>query len=503
MGVPTYFKNIITKYDEILISQNVFHKQINNIFFDLNCLIHPTIHNLTDENIMNDEIYKNILKIIDICKPKDLVYIAIDGVCPRSKIEQQRKRRFKSSLEKKLWDKNAITPGTNFMNNLNNYLNKQKYPIKTIISDSSIRGEGEHKIMEYLKNNFNKNDINIVYGLDADLIHLSLIRNNNIFLLRERTEYNIEKIDTEFIFLDINLLKKYLINEIKNDIVLLNEQEIINDYIFLCFFVGNDFINNTPSINIRYKGLEYLLEIYNKLQDKYGGLFQLIKNNKIDLNNFKKFIKLLEENERNKLKKILYIRDIQENKMKNNYSEIFHYYSNDKNLDNFSEELISNFKNNLPILDRKNEKIVFKDINNFNNKYYLFNKYLHHNYDPSYEDILNEEKINICKNYLESIIWTTNYYFDSCISWRWFYEYNYPPLIYDLNKYIENIDNLDVIKYDNNNLNSEEQLLLVLPLKSIFLNKNLQKEDYYYPNKFYNNTFMKRYSWEGHSVLPS
>ena len=502
MGVPSYFKNIITKYDEILISQNIFNKKINNLFFDLNCLIHPTIHNLTDENIMNDEIYNNILKIIDICKPKNLVYIAIDGVCPRAKIEQQRKRRFKSSLEKKLWDTNAITPGTNFMNNLNNYLNKKEYPIKTIISDSSIRGEGEHKIMEYLKNNFNENDINIVYGLDADLIHLSLIRNNNIFLLRERTEYNIENIDTEFIFLDINLLKKYLINEIKNDIVLLNNQEIINDYIFLCFFIGNDFINNTPSINIRYKGLEYLLEIYNKLQDKYGGLFQLIKNNKIDLCNFKKFIKLLEENEINKIKKILYIREIQENKMKNNYSEIFHYYINNKNLDNFSNELINDFKNNLPILDRKNEKIVFKDINNFNNKYYFFNKYLHHNYDPSYEGILNEEKNNICKNYLESFIWTTNYYFNSCISWRWFYEYNYPPLIYDLNKYVENIDNLELIKYDNNNLNSEEQLLLVLPLKSIYLNKNLQKEDYYYPDKFYNNTFMKRYSWEGHPVLP-
>ena len=68
------------------------------------------------------------------------------------------------------------------MNNLNNYLNKKEYPIKTIISDSSIRGEGEHKIMEYLKNNFYENDINIVYGLDADLIHLSLIRNNNIFV---------------------------------------------------------------------------------------------------------------------------------------------------------------------------------------------------------------------------------------------------------------------------------------------------------------------------------
>ena len=68
---------------------------------------------------MLDTIYNYILKINDLVKPKDLIYIAIDGVCPRAKIEQQRKRRFKSALEKKIWDTNAITPGTQFMSNLN------------------------------------------------------------------------------------------------------------------------------------------------------------------------------------------------------------------------------------------------------------------------------------------------------------------------------------------------------------------------------------------------
>ena len=69
-----------------------------------------------------------MIKIIDVCKPTDLIYIAIDGVCPRGKIEQQKYRRFRSAGEKKIWDTNAISPGTKFMNDLNIFL--MEYPVK-------------------------------------------------------------------------------------------------------------------------------------------------------------------------------------------------------------------------------------------------------------------------------------------------------------------------------------------------------------------------------------
>jgi len=132
----------------------------------------------------------------------------------------------------------------------------------------------------------------------------------------------------------------------------------------------------------------------------------------------------------------------------------------------------------------------------------MFQKFLHHNYDPSYDDILTIEKENICKNYLESIVWTTNYYFKSCISWSYYYKYHYSPLLNDFNDYIKNIENLNIIKKDLKPLANSEQLLLVLPLQSLHLNDNLKNKDYYYPKEFYNNTFMKRYSWEGHPILP-
>ena len=156
MGIPSYFKNIINDYNNILIQQDLFDKKVNNLFFDLNCLIHPCCQGLTDEKEMFDNIYLNMIKIIEICNPQDLIYIAIDGVCPRSKIEQQKYRRFRSANEEKIWDTNAISPGTNFMNELNIFLKNKSYPIKTIFSDSSEHGEGEHKIMQYLKLNNNK-----------------------------------------------------------------------------------------------------------------------------------------------------------------------------------------------------------------------------------------------------------------------------------------------------------------------------------------------------------
>ena len=67
---------------------------------------------------MFHKIYESIIHIINIVKPSDMVYLAIDGPCPRQKMHQQRLRRYKSSKEGKVWDTNSITPGTLFMKNM-------------------------------------------------------------------------------------------------------------------------------------------------------------------------------------------------------------------------------------------------------------------------------------------------------------------------------------------------------------------------------------------------
>ena len=120
MGIPWYFYNIYNKYntekDLTIDEQLIANLNIDDLFLDYNSLIHPCsqqeIHkiNVLNETNLNEtnpeeNIILNCLNytryIISVIKPKKL-YIMIDGVAPRAKINQQRERRFKSHFFKKI-----------------------------------------------------------------------------------------------------------------------------------------------------------------------------------------------------------------------------------------------------------------------------------------------------------------------------------------------------------------------------------------------------------------
>ena len=84
------------------------------------------------------------------------------------------------SSEKKAWDSNAITLGTPFMDLLARSLRYwvvQKMnsdpgwkDLEVIISDASVPGEGEHKIMDFIRrqrsnSGHNPNTQHVIYGL--------------------------------------------------------------------------------------------------------------------------------------------------------------------------------------------------------------------------------------------------------------------------------------------------------------------------------------------------
>jgi 5'-3' exoribonuclease 1 len=138
-------------------------------------------------------------------KPKKVFFMAVDGVAPRAKMNQQRARRFRAGRDrvKKLktiaektgqtlkeiiahhFDTNGITPGTTFMANLDEqlkYFINIKLTTDPLWKDVDIHlsghltpGEGEHKIMEFIRYTrsqpgYDINTRHCLYGLDADLV---------------------------------------------------------------------------------------------------------------------------------------------------------------------------------------------------------------------------------------------------------------------------------------------------------------------------------------------
>ena len=482
MGIPVYFKTLINEYqDDILITEKIDNVEI--LCLDLNCLIHPCCRNETNEDIMIKKIIDGITKLIDYSNVERLVYIAIDGVAPKGKMKQQKMRRYKSVLENKIWDTNAISPGTYFMKKLNVSLEKYNYKgLDIILDDSDRRGEGEHKILSYLK----KNEIykTVIYGLDADLIMLSLVsQKDNIYLLRERTEYNIEKTENEYIYLEIDKLKEKIINifEIKDN----KYHNVIDDYIFICFLLGNDFINHIPSVQLRYNGYNLLLDCYKELQKEYGGYFYLIDRSNKDLICFtflKEYFKKLSFYEKNHFQKQQSIRKHQYNRIKNKYYEEFISFQNfikDKEL---SINIINDF-----LFDKNDEK--YKEMID-NLPLLTINK--EENKLIELKDISYKDKKILCEDYFQSLIWTTHYYFNECIDWRWCTEYNEVLFIRDLYDYINEKDILFLIKNDISYSN-KEQLNYILPKESDKVHEyNFHKKD----KLLKIDVCFKRYLWE-------
>ena len=504
MGIPVYFKTLVSDHkNSILVKGKTDY--INFLFLDLNCLIHPCCRGLTNEDEMIDKILSEITRLLDHTEVTDLLYIAIDGIAPKGKMKQQRQRRFRSALERKyspdnLWQTNAISPGTYFMDKLNKALREyiETLSMKIILSDSDERGEGEHKILRYIKKNDLKGRI-CIYGLDADLIMLSLVsRKENIYLLRERTEYNIEDTEEEFIYLKICPLKNHIINSLNIDDHV-DRDIIIDDYIFMCFLLGNDFMNHCPSLSLRYGGHDLLLSVYSKMQSRYQGYFRLIDHkldNKIHLSFFKEFLSELVAKEKTIIMKNQSIRERQYKKIYNEYNEDFHNFK--KYIKDSKEHIVESHQDESK---GSSEYISLEDIYRFQSDSLSRNKDVKKMienlpilYSQGEKKIIKELKYDdeLCKDYLDSLVWTTKYYFDECIDWRYSTKFNEGPLLNHFSKHLDNINKLSFEKNDKEFTNIE-QLSYIFPQSSHHLHKyDIKTKEY----KMIVHLSFSRYLWE-------
>tara|TARA_Y100000591_G_C21853114_1_gene712999 strand:- start:4260 stop:5900 length:1641 start_codon:yes stop_codon:yes gene_type:complete len=516
MGIPLYFKIISEKYPEI-IRDDINSK--DSLFLDLNCAIHPCCRKVMEdcgnidserlEKRMINEVLKYIEKLFLLVNPK-LLFIAIDGVAPCAKMNQQRLRRYKTILDKnnvdkikleenmeisESWNTNAISPGTEFMSKLSKSIkhelsNNLCYKgIEIYFSDSTVPGEGEHKILDFIKTNDLQNDI-VIYGLDADLIILSFVSHkNNIFLLREALEFGKPVLD-RFLYLDIDNLKYFLVKDIQEKILIKDPtlvftveklNSIIDDYIFISFLIGNDFLPHLLAFNLRENGLNILLDTYVELYVIYEQ--NLVNSKSINWDFLKVYFNELKNVEGDLLQKMWKKR--QRFRLNRNYE------------DSYSQKM--DLLNNYPILHLGSEKYI--DIGHKNWKHRFYRKAMNI-YD-------SDDLESCCLNYLEGLNWTYNYYFKGCKSWNYIYNNRHCPSLNDLISTMNKFNLKNTLKIKESKPYSHiVQLLAIFPKKSINLipkdYRKLVNEDLmeYYPESFEIDTYYKRYMWQCEPILP-
>ena len=521
MGIPSYFSYIIKNYSNIIKNLQYFQNNsvnFDSLYMDCNSIIYDSVHMLERsinsgelelpkdfESLIISTVIEKIKNYVDFIKPSETLFIAFDGVAPFAKMEQQRTRRYKSwfisknsfdnKIKKSSWNTASITPGTQFMEKLSKIINKEfknkgkKYNVKNIIiSCSDEKGEGEHKMYHYMRNNKSNEKI-AIYGLDADLIMLSILHlkySNNIYVFRETPEHfknliSLESAPNEPHFLDIEKLSHSIFSEMNCKYSTKNR---IIDYVFICFFLGNDFLPHFPAMNIRTHGITALLDIYRNCIGNFENKYFINPDNgKIEWNNIGIFIKQIAKGERQFLLNEYNVR----NKF-NNYT--------------FKESSVEDKENillNAPVIFRSDEKYICPQEPYWEERYYKCLLGI----EPKYNNI---EKIS--RNYFEGLEWVYNYYTGDCIDWKWKYNYCYPPLFNDLCKFLPNNNDIILKVKKETSISSYTQLCYVLPKAYHYLLPgNIEKyinENYkdFYPESYEFKWAFCRYFWEAHPVLP-
>ena len=236
-----------------------------------------------------------------------------------------------------------------------------------------------------------------------------------------------------------------------------------------------------PAINIRTGGVDKMLQAY---KATIGNTNDNLTDGKIIYwKNVRKLVEFLAANEVDFIKQEHKIRDRKEKHKLPDITE------KDK-MDNFI---------NIPTYERSVEKFINPYKDNWQRRYY-----------KSLFDIeINEERCKqISINYLQGLEWTMKYYTTGCPNWRWCYNYNYPPLLQDLIKFIPYF-NTEFIEIKVKNPVSElVQLCYVLPKQSLqFLPEKLYlalikyKLDQYQTDCEFSWAYCK-YFWECHPNFP-
>nr|CAB3476771.1 unnamed protein product [Digitaria exilis] len=553
MGVPAFYRWLAEKYPMVVVDvveesveiegvkvpvdtskPNPNGLEFDNLYLDMNGIIHPCFHPEDRPSPTTfGEVFQCMFDYIDrlfvMVRPRKLLYMAIDGVAPRAKMNQQRSRRFRAAKDaadavsillklsssgpsicicpqaaeeerlreeferegRKLppkqqsqtCDSNVITPGTEFMAVLSVAL---QYYI-------------------HLRLNYDPGwkQIKVVYTpgqqdkcfLCGQVGHLAA--NCEGKAKRKAGEFD-EKGDAivpkkPYQFLNIWTLREYLEYEFRmpNPPFQIDFERIVDDFIFMCFFVGNDFLPHMPTLEIREGAINLLMAVYKKEFPSMGGY--LTDSCTPDLNRVEHFIQAvgsyedkifqkrarLHQRQAERIKRekaqakrgddldphvrddlIVPVQRFQGSRLASGAIPAPYEQNGNKRAQKAAKvsasgssiaAAIVEAENDLEAQERENKeelKSMLKDA--LREKSDVFNsenpeedkvklgepgwreRYYEEKFGARTPERIEEIRRDVVLKYTEGLCWVMHYYYEGVCSWQWFYPYHYAPFASDL-----------------------------------------------------------------------
>ncbi|XP_077366688.1 5'-3' exoribonuclease 2 [Festucalex cinctus] len=659
MGVPAFFRWLSRKYPSIIVhcveekgrecngvripvdttKPNPNEVEFDNLYLDMNGIIHPCTHPEDKPAPKNQDemmvaIFEYIDRLFNIVRPRRVLYMAIDGVAPRAKMNQQRSRRFRASKEgmelteeknrmreeviqrggylppeeiKERFDSNCITPGTEFMDNLAHCLryyiadrlsNDPGWRnITVFLSDASVPGEGEHKIMDYIRRqraqpNHDPNTHHCLCGADADLIMLGLATHEPNFTIireefkpnkprpcalcgqmgheikecqgvaREKQGQHDEFADTmplaeqEFIFIRLCVLREYLARELTMASLPFpfDFERSVDDWVFMCFFVGNDFLPHLPSLEIREGAIDRLVKIYKDVVHKTGGYLtengyvnlarvemimeavgvaedNIFKKRKEDDESFKRRMKEKRQRMKREQQGPAYLtggqfaphalgRGYQPGAVDNARQQAYdmRMQSNRDAAQSLKAMMRNGSGGNFagPSDEANNNRGMKRKADSDDEPEPEDNvrlwedgwkqRYYKTKFDVDVSD--DDFRQKVVQSYVEGLCWVLRYYYQGCASWKWFFPFHYAPFASDF-KDIQGM--FSDFERGTKPFKPLEQLMGVFPAASgnflpetwrnLMMSPDSSIIDFY-PDDFAIDLNGKKYAWQGVALLP-
>ncbi|TKS75349.1 5'-3' exoribonuclease 2 [Collichthys lucidus] len=656
MGVPAFFRWLSRKYSSIVVhcveekgkecngvripvdttKPNPNEVEFDNLYLDMNGIIHPCTHPEDkpapkNEDEMMVAIFEYIDRLFNIVRPRRVLYMAIDGVAPRAKMNQQRSRRFRASKEgvelveeknrmreeviqrggylppeeiKERFDSNCITPGTEFMDNLAQCLRYYVADrlsndpgwrnVVVFLSDASVPGEGEHKIMDFIRRqraqpNHDPNTHHCLCGADADLIMLGLATHEpNFTIIREEFKPNkprpcalcgqmgheikdcqgvarekqgqhdefadsMPASEQEFIFIRLCVLREYLARELTMASLPFpfDFERSVDDWVFMCFFVGNDFLPHLPSLEIREGAIDRLVNIYKDVVHKTGGY--LTENGYVDLERVEMIMQAVGVAEDNIFKKRKeddesFKRRMKEKRKRAKQAERGPAYmttgqfapqalgrrdrpeavqnarhqaydmrmqSREQHNKDAAQSLKATMRNGgnssagpSDSSDNRGVKRKAEDSDSEpepeDNVRLWEDGWKQRYYRTKFDvDVTDEDfRRKVVRSYVEGLCWVLRYYYQGCASWKWYFPFHYAPFASDF-KDIKGLFTefekgtkplMGVFPAASGNFLPETWRSLMMSLDSSIID--------FYPDDFAIDLNGKKYAWQGVALLP-